>query len=42
VHPVAALQIEYSLLSRSIEPETLPTARALEITVVAMGFRRVS
>jgi aryl-alcohol dehydrogenase-like predicted oxidoreductase len=37
VHPVAALQIEYSLLSRSIEPEILPTARALGITVLAYG-----
>jgi aryl-alcohol dehydrogenase-like predicted oxidoreductase len=37
VHPIAALQIEYSLLSRSIEPEILPTARALGITVVAYG-----
>ncbi len=37
VHPVAALQIEYSLLSRSIEREVLPTARELGIAVTAYG-----
>ncbi|MDJ0948931.1 MAG: aldo/keto reductase [Alphaproteobacteria bacterium] len=36
-HPVAALQIEYSLLTRSIEREILPTARALGIAVTAYG-----
>jgi aryl-alcohol dehydrogenase-like predicted oxidoreductase len=37
VHPVTALQIEYSLASRFIEPEILPTARELGIGVVAYG-----
>ena len=35
VHPVAALEIEYSLACRFIEPEILPTARELGIGVVA-------
>lgn len=35
VHPVAALQIEYSLATRLIEKEILPTARALGVGVVA-------
>jgi aryl-alcohol dehydrogenase-like predicted oxidoreductase len=35
VHPIADLQIEYSLLSRGIEPEILPTARELGIGVTA-------
>jgi aryl-alcohol dehydrogenase-like predicted oxidoreductase len=35
--PVAALQIEYSLLSRGIEREVLPAARALGLPVVAYG-----
>ncbi|MCU1322994.1 MAG: hypothetical protein JWM43_2643 [Acidobacteriaceae bacterium] len=35
VHPVAALQIEYSLASRFIEREILPTARELGIAIVA-------
>jgi aryl-alcohol dehydrogenase-like predicted oxidoreductase len=35
VHPVTALQIEYSLATRTIEREILPTARALGIGVVA-------
>lgn len=34
VHPVAALEIEYSLASRFIEAEILPTARELGIGVV--------
>jgi aryl-alcohol dehydrogenase-like predicted oxidoreductase len=37
VHPIAALQIEYSLLSRGIEHEILPTVRALGIALVAYG-----
>lgn len=37
VHPVSALEIEYSLATRMIEPEILPTARALGIGVVAYG-----
>ncbi|MCX5209658.1 aldo/keto reductase [Kitasatospora sp. NBC_00240] len=37
VHPVSDLQIEYSLLSRSIEAEILPTARELGIGVTAYG-----
>ena len=35
--PIAALQIEYSLASRSIEREVLPAARALAVPVVAYG-----
>ena len=37
VHPIAALQIEYSLLTRSIEAEILPTVRELGIAVTAYG-----
>ena len=37
VHPIAALQIEYSLLSRGIEREILPTIRELGIALVAYG-----
>ncbi|AXE22112.1 aldo/keto reductase [Streptomyces globosus] len=37
VHPIADLQIEYSLLSRSIEDEILPTARELGTAVTAYG-----
>jgi aryl-alcohol dehydrogenase-like predicted oxidoreductase len=37
VHPIADLQIEYSLLSRGIEAEILPTARELGIAVTAYG-----
>ena len=37
VHPVAALQIEYSLATRVIEPEILPTARELGVAIVAYG-----
>jgi pyridoxine 4-dehydrogenase len=36
-HPVADLQIEYSLLSRGIESEILPTCRALGVGVTAYG-----
>ena len=35
VHPVAALEIEYSLACRFIEAEILPTARELGVGVVA-------
>ncbi len=37
VHPICDLQIEYSLLSRSIEAEILPTCRTLGIGVTAYG-----
>src|SRR6516162_391676 len=37
VHPIAALQIEYSLVSRGIETEILPTIRELGIALVAYG-----
>ncbi|MHA6631209.1 aldo/keto reductase [Pseudonocardia sichuanensis] len=37
VHPISDLQIEYSLLSRGIEAEILPAARALGIGVTAYG-----
>ncbi len=38
VRPVAELQIEYSLLSRGIEAEILPTVRELGISVTAYGI----
>jgi aryl-alcohol dehydrogenase-like predicted oxidoreductase len=37
IHPISWLQIEYSLLSRSIEAEILPTARELGIAITAYG-----
>jgi aryl-alcohol dehydrogenase-like predicted oxidoreductase len=37
VHPIAALQIEYSLVSRGIEAEILPAVRELGIGVTAYG-----
>jgi aryl-alcohol dehydrogenase-like predicted oxidoreductase len=37
VHPVTALEIEYSLATRFIEREILPTTRELGIGVVAYG-----
>jgi pyridoxine 4-dehydrogenase len=37
VHPIAWLQIEYSLISRGIEEEILPTARELGISISAYG-----
>ena len=37
VHPVSALEIEYSLASRFIEDEILPTARELGVGIVAYG-----
>ncbi len=36
-HPIADLQIEYSLLSRGIEDELLPTCRELGIGITAYG-----
>ncbi len=38
VHPVASLQIEYSLMSRGIEAQILPAVRALGIGVTAYGI----
>jgi aryl-alcohol dehydrogenase-like predicted oxidoreductase len=38
VHPVSALQIEYSLMSRGIEAEILPVTRELGISVTAYGI----
>jgi aryl-alcohol dehydrogenase-like predicted oxidoreductase len=37
VHPICDLQIEYSLFSRGIEAEILPTARQLGIGITAYG-----
>ena len=37
VHPIADLQIEYSLIARGIEARILPTCRALGIGVTAYG-----
>ncbi len=37
VHPISDLQIEYSLISRGIEDEILPTCRELGIGVTAYG-----
>ncbi len=37
VHPIVALQIEYSLVSRSVEADILPTLRELGISLVAYG-----
>jgi aryl-alcohol dehydrogenase-like predicted oxidoreductase len=37
VHPIASLQIEWSLLSRGIEAEILPTARALGVAINPYG-----
>jgi aryl-alcohol dehydrogenase-like predicted oxidoreductase len=37
IHPVTDLQIEYSLISRAIEREILPTARELGIGITAYG-----
>jgi aryl-alcohol dehydrogenase-like predicted oxidoreductase len=38
VHPVSALQIEYSLMSRGIEKKILPALRELGIGVTAYGI----
>jgi aryl-alcohol dehydrogenase-like predicted oxidoreductase len=37
IHPISDLQIEYSLLSRGIEAEILPTCRELGIGITAYG-----
>jgi aryl-alcohol dehydrogenase-like predicted oxidoreductase len=37
VHPIADLQIEYSLMSRGIEQQILPTTRELGIGITAYG-----
>jgi aryl-alcohol dehydrogenase-like predicted oxidoreductase len=37
VHPIAALQIEYSLFSRGIERDILPAFRELGVALVAYG-----
>jgi len=37
VHPISDLQIEYSLLSRGIEKDILPTCRELGIGITAYG-----
>ncbi|MCC6574480.1 MAG: aldo/keto reductase [Planctomycetes bacterium] len=37
VHPIADLQIEYSLMSRGVEADILPTCRKLGIGVTAYG-----
>ena len=37
VHPIVDLQIEYSLMSRSIEAKILPTTRELGIGITAYG-----
>ena len=37
VHPICDVQLEYSLLSRGMETEVLPAARALGIAVTAYG-----
>jgi len=37
VHPIAALETEYAVLTREIEAETLPTLRELGIATVAYG-----
>ena len=37
VHPVADVQLEYSLMSRSLETKVLPTTRELGVAVTAYG-----
>jgi aryl-alcohol dehydrogenase-like predicted oxidoreductase len=37
VHPITAVQLEYSLMSRSLETDILPTVRELGIGVTAYG-----
>jgi pyridoxine 4-dehydrogenase len=37
VHPLVALQIEYSVVSRSVEEDILPTLRQFGISLVAYG-----
>jgi aryl-alcohol dehydrogenase-like predicted oxidoreductase len=38
VHPITSLQIEYSLMSRGIEREILPTVKELGIGITAYGL----
>jgi pyridoxine 4-dehydrogenase len=38
VHPIADVQLEYSLMSRAIETSILPTIRALGVSVTAYGI----
>ena len=38
MHPILAVQIEYSLMSRSLEADILPTVRALGIGITAYGI----
>jgi aryl-alcohol dehydrogenase-like predicted oxidoreductase len=38
VHPISALQIEYSIVSRGIEANILPTVRELGVAVTAYGI----
>jgi aryl-alcohol dehydrogenase-like predicted oxidoreductase len=37
VHPITAIQMEYSLMSRTIEAEILPSVRELSIGVTVYG-----
>jgi pyridoxine 4-dehydrogenase len=37
IHPIAALQIEYSLISRGIEAEIMPAAKATGTAITAYG-----
>jgi aryl-alcohol dehydrogenase-like predicted oxidoreductase len=37
VHPIADVQIEYSLISRGVEDEILPTCRELGVSITAYG-----
>lgn len=37
IHPVSAVQIEYSLATRVVESKVLPTTRELGISLVAYG-----
>lgn len=37
VHPITDVQIEYSIMSRGIEAEILPTARELGVSITAYG-----
>jgi len=37
VHPIAAVQMEYSLMERSVEKDVLPACKELGITLVAYG-----
>ena len=37
VHPIAALETEYAVLTRDIEAETLPAMRELGVSVIAYG-----